>query len=218
MQIEAILEMLLRQRFTAKAYDNSRKLTDEEKRVILDLLRFSPSSVNIQPWHFFVVENDEARARIMPAVMEGNVSKVTNASMTVVFAMPTELTEAHYQALLEREQEDGRYADDEARAREDGVRRFFTGLNSKTPEQQRAWMTRQVYISLGFLLLGVSTLGLDATPLEGFDNAKMDELLGLKEKGLTSVVMACIGQSSEDDFNAKLPKSRLEPEQVITIL
>ncbi|EIZ9534513.1 nitroreductase family protein, partial [Cronobacter sakazakii] len=97
-------------------------------------------------------------------------------------------------------------------------RRFFVGLNSETPEQQREWMTRQAYLALGFLLLGAAAMGLDATPIEGFHPEKMDEVLGLKEKGLCSVVVATIGYRSDADFNATLPKSRLDQDVVITQL
>lgn len=212
------IEAVLRKRYTAKAYDETQSLTDAQKQVVMDLLRYSPSSVNSQPWHFFIIETPAARAQIMPAVMDTNAKKVANAALTVVFAIATELTDAHFQALLDQEQLDGRFVTPEARERADGVRRFFAGLNSTSPEQQRAWMARQAYISLGFLLLGAASLGLAASPIEGFDTEKMDVALGLKAKGLTSVVMATVGHGHDSDFNVSLPKSRLNERTVITRL
>ena len=205
------LNEIIRTRHTSKAYDNSRKLTDEQQQELLDLLRFSPSSVNSQPWHFFAVTTEEGKAQILPALMDANQVKAKNAAMTVVFTIKEELNEAHLLQLLEKEQQDGRYDSEEARAANDKGRRFFVGLNSETPEQQREWMTRQAYLALGFLLLG-------ATPIEGFHPEKMDEVLGLKEKGLRSVVVATIGYRSDADFNATLPKSRLDQDVVITQL
>ena len=79
-------------------------------------------------------------------------------------------------------------------------------------------MARQAYISLGFLLMGAATLGLDATPIEGFFPEKLDAALGLTEQGLKSVVVASIGHRSAQDFNATLPKSRLPADQLITRL
>lgn len=52
--------------------------------------------------------------------------------------------------------------------------------------------------------------------MEGFDQAALDKALGLSEKGLSSTVVVALGYRSEDDFNAKLPKSRLATDQVIT--
>ncbi|MGL4409959.1 MAG: NAD(P)H nitroreductase, partial [Zoogloea sp.] len=62
------------------------------------------------------------------------------------------------------------------------------------------------------------TLDIDATPIEGFDAALLDAELGLAEQGLKSVVLVALGYRSEDDFNAKLPKSRLPAAAVITEL
>jgi nitroreductase/dihydropteridine reductase len=71
---------------------------------------------------------------------------------------------------------------------------------------------------LSTLLLGAATLGIDATPIEGFDPQALDQELALNEKGLKSVVMVALGYRSAEDFNAKLPKSRLGAETVITAL
>ncbi|HNE15787.1 MAG TPA: NAD(P)H nitroreductase, partial [Rhodocyclaceae bacterium] len=67
-------------------------------------------------------------------------------------------------------------------------------------------------------LLGAATLELDAAPLEGFDTQILDAELGLAERGLTSLVIVALGYHSSDDFNARLPKSRLPAERVITRL
>jgi len=212
------IEQIVKARHTSKAYDGSRKLSAEQQQQVFDLLRYSPSSVNSQPWHFFAITSDEGKQQILPAIMETNQSKVLNASMVIVFTTQAEITDTHLNALLAQEKKDGRFRSEDSEANQDKGRRFFIGLNSETAEQQRDWMARQAYISLGFLLLGAPGLGLDATPIEGFHADKMDELLGLKEKNLTSVVVATVGYRSEGDFNADLPKSRLAQELVITQL
>jgi len=86
------LNDIIRTRHTSKAYDNSRKLTAEQQQQLLDLLRFSPSSVNSQPWHFFAVTSDEGKQQILPALMDANQVKARNAAMTVVFTIKEELT------------------------------------------------------------------------------------------------------------------------------
>ncbi len=79
-------------------------------------------------------------------------------------------------------------------------------------------MANQVYLALGALLMAAGTLGVDATPMEGFDARVLDAELGLRERGLTSVVLVSLGYRSAHDFNATLPKSRLAREQVFTFL
>ncbi|MCH4094036.1 MAG: hypothetical protein LKE96_06965 [Acetobacter peroxydans] len=53
-------------------------------------------------------------------------------------------------------------------------------------------------------------LGVDATPMEGFDAAALSEEFDLKRQGLTPVVLVSLGYHADGDFNAKLPKSRLQ--------
>jgi nitroreductase/dihydropteridine reductase len=79
-------------------------------------------------------------------------------------------------------------------------------------------MEKQVYLALGTLLLGATTLGIDATPIEGFDLNILDQTLGLPQNGLKSVVLAALGYRSGEDFNANLPKSRLPREVTVSML
>lgn len=209
---------LVQSRYTSKAYDATRQISPEHKQQLLDILRFSPSSVNSQPWHFFAVTSDEGKAKVASAVTEANVPKVLKSSMVVVFSTRTEIDDDYLNSLLDKEQQDGRFASDEAKQGQDKGRRYFVNLNSSSPEQQRQWMAKQAYISLGFFLMGSAALGLDSTPIEGFFPDKLDAALKLSDKGLTSVVVAAVGYRSEQDFNAALPKSRWEAGQVITEL
>ncbi len=61
-------------------------------------------------------------------------------------------------------------------------------------------------------------LDIDATPMEGFDQRALDLALGLREKGLTSVVLVSLGLSQRKDFNAALPKSRLPRDEIFTFI
>ena len=210
---------IVRTRHTCKAYDAQRPLTEEQLQQLQEILRFSPSSVNSQPWHFFLISSDEGKKQLLPTLTEHNREKVSQAALTVVIATKRELDDAHLQALLAQEEQDGRFGgNEEAKKGADGARRYYVGLNSTSPQKQQEWMARQAYISLGFLLMGAATLGLDATPIEGFFPEQLDAAFGLTELGLKSVVVASIGYRSEQDFNASLTKSRLPAEQLFTRL
>ena len=210
---------LVRSRHTCKAYDAQRPLTEEQLQQLQEILLLSPSSVNSQPWHFFLVTSEAGKETLIPTLTEHNREKVRQAALTVVIATKRELDDAHLQALLAQEEQDGRFGgNEEAKKGADGARRYYVGLNSTSPQKQQEWMARQAYISLGFLLMGAATLGLDATPIEGFFPEQLDAAFGLTELGLKSVVVASIGYRSEQDFNASLTKSRLPAEQLFTRL
>ena len=205
-------------RFTTKAYDATRGLSEEQVTAILSLLQTSPSTLNLQGWHFHVISTSAGREKIAPAIFELNSNKVAEAPLAIVFSSINTVSEQHLDALVAQEQQDGRFRDAASREKNDAGRRGYVGSYATSPDAQRHWMERQLYIALGFLLLGAPTLGLQATPIEGFDTQKMDKILGLEEQGLHSVVMATVGYNSDKDFNAQLPKSRFPLDKIITRL
>lgn len=75
-------------------------------------------------------------------------------------------------------------------------------------EQRLAWAAKQAYIALGVLLSAAADMEIDACPMEGFQPGKFDEILGLKELGLTSVVIAPIGYRADTDVYSKMAKVR----------
>ncbi|UZJ61027.1 oxygen-insensitive NAD(P)H nitroreductase [Pseudomonas sp. KU26590] len=215
------LTSLAKSRYTTKAYDASRKIPQETINELLEQLRHSPSSVNSQPWHFIVASDEQGKARVAKSAEGGfvyNEAKMLNASHVIVFCTRTEMPESHLEAVLAQEATDGRFANDEAKAGQDKSRRGYVNMHKFDQKDVQHWMEKQTYLALGTLLLGAASLGLDATPMEGFDFKKLDEELGLRDKGFTSLVVASLGYRSDSDFNAKLPKSRLPAETVFTFL
>lgn len=215
----SLLEALHR-RYTTKAYDPARPLPQDVVAQLLEALRLSPSSVNAQPWHFVVAASDAGKARIATATAEGyryNTPKVLAASHVVVLCARTDLPEDYLQRLLDQEQADGRLADAKARQTQHDTRAFYVGLHREAGDVA-AWAQKQTYLALGSLLLAAGLLGVDATPMEGFDVATLDAELGLRERGLSALVLVALGQRADSDFNAGLPKSRLPAEELFTIL
>lgn len=215
------LAPVARRRHTTKAYDPTRTLPPAVLHDLLDVLHHAPSSVNSQPWHFLVAASDEARARIARATQPNqpfNTAKITDASHVIVFATRTGIDDTYLAQVIEQETADGRYPTDEAREGQRGALHHFVDLHRYTLGDVEHWMQKQTYLALDTLLLAAGVHGVDATPMEGFDAAVLDAELGLRERGLTSVVLVALGYGSEANFNADLPKSRLPREQVFTHL
>lgn len=214
MNREDVLQ-LLRTRYTTKHYDASRPVSDEDLAVLLEALRLSPTSVNGQYTKFFVAKTPEARARLMPAVMDFNQERVKNASHLIVFAVPKTPTEEHLRAVLEQETADGRFPADMPEAVRDAGRRRFTDRNNGTPEAFRAWTTAQAYIALGFLLYTAALIGVDTTAIEGAEFDEADRILGFDEMNMRTVMMVALGHRDPNDSNARRPKSRLPMSAVV---
>ena len=125
---------LVRTRYTTKHYDPARRISDRDIADLMEVLRLSPSSVNSQPWHFFVTGTDEGKARVMPAVLDFNRPRVADASHLVVFAVPVEFTEERFRRLVAQELADGRVtAEDAASGAADAGRRAASGHAGGAP-------------------------------------------------------------------------------------
>lgn len=208
-----------RKRHSAKAFDPARKIPEGVIAELRELLRLAPSSVNSQPWHFVLAATEAGKARIGKAAEAGypyNLSKILNASHVLVLAARTAIDDDHLETLLAQEEQDGRFANAEAKAGTRGSRLMFTNIHRYDQKDAQHWMEKQVYLALGTVLLGAAALEIDAVPMEGFNAKVLDEELGLRAQGFSSVVLVGLGYSGADDFNAKLPKSRLADATVFT--
>lgn len=183
--------------------------------MLLEALRLTPTSVNGQYTKFFVAKTPEARARLMPAVMDFNRERVKNASHLIVFAVPKVPTEEHLRAVVQQEAADGRFPADMPEAQRDAGRRNFTNRNNGTPEAFRAWTTAQAYIALGFLLYTAALIGVDTTAIEGAEFDEADRILGFSDKNLRTVLMVAVGHRDPNDSNLRRPKSRLPMSAVV---
>lgn len=215
------LSQIATSRHTAKAFDPNQIIPEAVFAELRALLRHSPSSVNSQPWHFVIAATAAGKARLAratPPPYAYNGPKILNASHVVVLCARTDMDEAYLATLLEQEELDGRYPAPEAKEAYRKARAGYVDLHRNDRQDLPHWIEKQVYLALGTLLLGAATLGLDACPMEGFDARKLDEELGLRAQGLASVVLVALGTRGEDDWNAKLPKSRLPAHALFTDL
>ncbi|PWJ44751.1 oxygen-insensitive NAD(P)H nitroreductase [Sediminitomix flava] len=214
---------ILNWRYSTKEFDADKKISEEDFQQVKDLLRMSPSSTNIQPWHFLIANSEEGKARIAKGA-EGfyqfNAPKILNASHVVVFCARTDADEDYMQHLLEVEEKDGRYPNEEVKQMMYGARNIFANMHRYDFKDFQHWIEKQVYLNMGNFLLGVAMLGIDALPMEGVDLKAIDEEFGLREKGFTAVGVVSIGYRTETDFNTtdKTPKSRLPESEVLSIL
>lgn len=205
---------IVRSRYTTKHYDPKKAVSEEDFNALLEVLRLSPSSVNSQPWEFFVARTPEAREKLMPAIPDFNRDRVANASHLIVFAVHEKLDEQYLQDLLAQEVADGRYSKEEAKHGQDASRRHFVALHSVTQQELLSWEMRQAYIAQGFILFAAAAMGIDSTPIEGADFDKIDEILDLRAKGLRSCFAVSLGYRAADDSNALRPKSRWSAERI----
>ena len=212
----------LQRRYATKAFDATKKLPETVVEQLFALLRLSPSSTNIQPWHFIVASTDEGKARLAQGAggnYSYNAGKILNASHVVLFCARTQVDDAHLQKVLAAEERDGRFASaPEVKAAAHNTRLAYLNEHKFTKKDVPHWLEKQVYLNMGSFLLGAGLLGIDAVPLEGIDQTILDAEFGLNERDLTAITAGALGYRAETDFNAALPKSRLAAEDIFTVI
>lgn len=198
-------------RYATKAFDPARKIPDFVWKTLQDTLILSPSSFGLQPYRFLVVKDPEVRAKLKPH--SWNQPQVVDASHYVVFAGRTGITEAEIDRFLDRVVEVRKTP----RESLEGYRGMMYGSLLSPGAETRIphWATNQAYIALGNLMTAAALLGVDTCAIEGFAPAEYDEILGLKEQGLASVVCCALGYRSPEDKYADLAKVRFPGSDLI---
>lgn len=193
----------LKWRYAAKKY-STQKVSYADVKTILEAINLSATSGGLQPFRVIVVENPEVRKQLAEG---GYNPQVAEASHLLVFAAIADLNTTHIDDYMQR-MADTRGIPGEALA--DFRNILVANVTSKTADENFVWATKQAYIGLGTGVAAAADLRIDSTPMEGFDPAKYDEILGLKEKGLKSVVLLSLGyRDAEKDPFVNAAKVRL---------
>src|SRR5262249_15109434 len=197
-------------RYATKQFDPNRKISAQDWATLEDALLLTPSSAGLQRWKFFVVTDTAVRAKLLPASY--GQPQITDASHLVVFAAKKNFNEADVDAFIHHTAAT-RGVSVESLATFRGM--LVGGIVQSMDEKSRdAWARNQAYIALGNLLTSAALLGVDACPMEGFDRAQYDEILGLNSNGFAVAVIATLGYRAATDEYAGATKVRFPKEQV----
>ncbi len=190
-------------RYATKKYDSAKILPQEKLDVILEAIRMAPSSNGFQPYDVLVISNPAIRVKLAAAAY--NQLQITEASHVLVFAAWDNIHESNL----------GKVFDTIAHVRgaSDSIEKRRTsslaGFAAKSADENFKHAAQQAFIGLGFGLAAAAELQVDSSPMGGFNPVQFDEILGLKEKGLRSVVVLCLGfRATEGDWLVGLKKVR----------
>jgi nitroreductase/dihydropteridine reductase len=190
---------------------NGQKVPKDKLDYILEAARLAPSSSGMQPYRIILVDNKEILAKI--GVMAYNQDQIINCSHLLVFASWDNYTfdrmsEVFLKTTQERQQP--------KETMDNYHQTIWERYQPLSTEWHQAHSAKQAYISLGLAIAAAAEQKVDATPMEGFDYEKLDELFELKKLGLKSAVLLAIGYRDEEgDWLAKLKKVRTSKEEFV---
>jgi nitroreductase len=192
---------IVTQRYATKEFDG--RMVEEQKLfALLDLIRFSPSAFNLQPWKVKVVTAARIKAQLRPFAHDQ--PQITTCSHLLVFCANTEL-ERLADKVLEVMDLTG-MPEDDIRRHGAMIREYIASMS---PEERLGFAREQVHIALANAVNGAKSLGLDSCPMGGFEPAAFAEVLFLPEE-YVPVVLCAVGYAAD----TPLPKWRLPREEI----
>ncbi len=204
----------LKWRYATKAYDSTKKVDQQDVDKIIEAARLAPTSSGLEQFRIIVISDQKLKEKIVPIAMDQK--NIAQCSHLLVFAAWDKYTEERIDDIYN-------YITDQRGLPRGRFGSYTTKLKAlylpQTAEENFAHTARQAYIGLGMALAQAAELKVDSTPMEGFDNDALDELLGLKAKGLRSVVLMPIGyRDVANDWLVNMKKVRVPKEDfAITI-
>ena len=205
------LNDLLNWRYATKKMDPSKAVPQDKVDAIVEAIRMAPTSSGTQPFELFVVSNPEIRSKITEAA--GGQAQITDGSHLLVFAAWDNYTAERIDNVVD--------LNVAARGDLPMLHAYYDNLKSnylpREAEVNYAHAARQAYIALGIALVAAAEQEVDSTPMEGFNPDAVDAILGLKERGLRSVVLLPLGFRDEDhDWLLPMGKVRKSRDTIVT--
>ena len=205
------LNELLNWRYATKKMDPTKAVSQEKVDTIIEAVRMAPTSSGTQPFELIVVTNPELRGKIAEAA--SGQTQITDGSHLLVFAAWDNYTSERIDEVTQ--------LNIDARGDIPLIHDYYNNLKSnyvpRDAEVNYSHAARQAYIALGIALVAAAEQEVDSTPMEGFDPVKVDEILGLKERGLRSVVLLPLGyRDPAGDWLLPMKKVRKSRDTIVT--
>ncbi len=198
-------------RYAAKKYNPNKKVAQEDIDKIIEAARMAPTSSGLQQFRVIEITNQELKEKMVPISMDQQI--MADCSHVLVFASWDRYTEKRIDDIYD-------FTTDERalpRGRFGSYTDKLKGLYlPQSAEENFVHTARQAYIGFALSIAQAAELKVDCTPVEGFDPNQLDELLGLKEKGLKSVCLLPVGyRDEENDWLVNMKKVRIPSEEFI---
>ncbi len=190
---------------------NGTSVDQEKIDQIIEAARLAPTSSGLQPFRVIEISSAELKAQILPIAF--GQSQIVDSSHLLVFAAydeysPERIENTFKQQEVERNLPEG-FANDYKNM-------LINSFGSKTKAEHFDHAARQAYIGFGLAIAAAAELKVDSTPMEGFNNSQLDELLGLTVLGLRSVTILALGNRDENqDWLVNLKKVRVSKDDFV---
>ncbi|WP_022704592.1 NAD(P)H-dependent oxidoreductase [Pseudorhodobacter ferrugineus] len=209
-----MLNERLNWRYATKKMDPSKTVPQDKLDRILEAVRLAPTSSGLQPFEVIVVKNAAIREKLKEAGF--GQTQITDSTAVLVFAAWDNYTDARIDGVLALTEKVRGGASETLTGYYDRLKASYVPRDADTNFEHAA---RQAYIGLGLAMTAAAFEEVDATPMEGFDPAQFDEILGLRARGLKTVAILPVGYRAEEgDWLKGAPKVRRPMNEFVTVV
>ncbi|WP_036734929.1 nitroreductase family protein [Paenibacillus zanthoxyli] len=196
---------ILTGRRSIRKYDPSVKISKEEMTQILTEATLAPSTVNMQPWRFLVIDSPEGKAVLAPLARFNKQQVETSSAVIAVFGDMNsfDYAEEIYSTAVERG-----WMPAEVKEKQ------LVGINSHLavlpPQVKREILLIDTGLVSMQLMLVARAHGYDTNPIGGYDKDKVAEAFGWDKDRYVPVMLLSIGKAAEEGFNSvRLPIDKI---------
>ncbi len=180
------IELLFTQARSQNGWSDA-PVSDAQLHQIFDLMKLAPTSANTQPGRFVFLRSQEAKERLRPALMGGNVDKTMAAPVVTIIAYDTDFHE-HMPRVFPHNS---------------SMKTMFDGDEKRADRERFAF--RNGTLQGAYFMMAVRAVGLDVGPMSGFDNARVDAEF-FPDGRFKSNFLCCLGKGEPSKVMHRLPR------------
>jgi nitroreductase len=189
-------------RYASRTYTD-RKIDDESIELIKEMVRNSPSAVNVQPWKIKILNDGELKGKLAPYVFGGQ-TQVPSCSHLMVLCANTDW-ESHIEANIDCMKQ--------AQVPEQNIKYYQMAVDGMfgriSDDEKLAEAEKNVYIAAASAVFGAKSLGIDSCIIQGFDVDEISNILDLPSD-ITPTLLVTLGYAED----SPTPKSRLPEDEI----
>ena len=197
-------------RYAVKKFDDQKFLEETQISTLKKAFNLTATSYGLQPIKLVIIKNKDIQQQLVKH--SWNQQQIVQASHLLVICVDIKLDESDVERYFERVKEIRNTPDKIINSFKDYLK---NAISSKTIEDLLSWGKNQAYLALGNLLTVCANEKIDSCPMEGFISEKYDEILKLKEKNITSVLVLPVGFRAKDDVMIHQKKVRKDISEIV---
>ncbi|MGZ7068470.1 MAG: NAD(P)H-dependent oxidoreductase [Methanobacterium sp.] len=194
-------ENILKERYATKKFDG-KKIDEDKIKQIKEMIRLSPSAINLQPWKIKIISDESIKEKLSPATMDQ--PQIESCSHLLVFCADTDLEERANKLLDSLKASN--VPEENLQFLESVLNNFLSSLSD---EKGVCEVQHNVFIAATTAIYAAKSLGIDSCPMKGFNPAAYSEILELPDN-LVPTIIVPLGYAAD----TPMPKTRLLAEEI----